>query len=61
MVQTVYNNNNISGAACVLAAYYFYTTLPKENTQHFLDSSSEMTSATPDIPIPTYEQTSDAL
>jgi hypothetical protein len=60
MIQTVYNNNTIAGGICIAMSYYFYTTLPKAPLQ--LDTTSEMTSATPDIPLPSYEQaTSDAL
>jgi len=54
LVQTVYNNSTIAGAICVAMSYYFYTTLPKESLN--FDNTSEMTSATPDIPLPTYEQ-----
>ena len=62
VVQTIYNNNIIAGGICIAMSYYFYTTLPKAPLQEYIDTTSEMTSATPDIPLPSYEQaTSDAL
>lgn len=61
VVQSVYNNSTIMGSICIGAAYYTYTHLPNQTKFNIADTS-EMTTATPDIPLPTYEQaTSDAL
>ena len=62
VVQTIYSNNMAVGCACLAAAYYFYTTLPKVSLLHQETSTSDMTSATPEIPVPSYEvATSDVL
>lgn len=59
LVQTVYNNNTVVGALCIAASYYLYSSLQGTTT---MDSTSELTSATPDIPLPSQDvATSDLL
>lgn len=52
IVKTLYDNSVVVGAICIAASYYLYTTLP---IQYHIDSSSELTSATPEIPLPSQD------
>jgi hypothetical protein len=64
LFQTLYDNNYIVGGVFIGVSYYLYTSLSQEGTSavHAEAVTTEMTSATPEIPLPTYaEATSEQL
>ena len=62
---TLYDNNYIGGGVFIGLSYYLYTSLSQVDSHpvvHAEAVTTEMTSATPEIPLPTYaEATSEQL
>lgn len=59
--KSLYDNNLIAGVAIICIAYYFYSTLSHVESLSIEHGTTEMTSATPEMPLPSYESTSDLL